>query len=193
MSVLTSIPTDGFLGTSHSGASGIGIASAAFPIGTKITVKQDAATGVNAGYCTFIYLQWDNGSAVTPAAKGFGLQLEGDTDKQTYDVSAGNEYGPGAVMLGVVTDAYFAFGQCGGVICNGNATALATTILDGNFTTDGAVALGGLNTTTTDKTIVGGITDASGWILSDTAVASTTTFTIDAVYLYLIDKFAPSL
>ena len=196
MSVLTSIPTDGFLGASHSGAAGIGVATAVFPIGSKVTVKQDAATGVTPGYCTFIYYQFDNGSGnIATSAKEYLQLFAANTEKLTSDVSDANTYGPGAIALGVITDTYYAFVQCGGPICNGNATALAVATLDGNFVTDTTVAAKGLNGWTGDTTIgavtlISGGTMGTGWILSDTADTSAT---IDAEFLYILDKFAASL
>ena len=102
--------------------------------------------------------------------------------------------GPGVICLTAVTTAYFGWYQCGGPICNGNATALATTVLDGNFVTDGSVAQAGLNYVQADVTIGGcattGANEAQGFIFSDTADTSNA---IDAEFLYIWDKFAASL
>jgi len=197
MSVLTSIPTDGFIGTSHSGLDGVGVATAVFPVGSKVTVKQDAADGVTPGYCTFIYYQFDNGSGnIATSAKEYLQLFLANSEKLTSDESDSNNFGPGAIALGIVADTKYAFFQCGGPICNGNAAALAVATLDGNFVTDGSVSAGTLchwnaDTTITSCVATSGANDqAKGWILADTADSSNA---IDAEFLMLVDKFPGSI
>ena len=191
MSVLTSIPEDGFLGTAHAGLAGIGVAAAVFPVGTKVVVKQDAATGVTPGFCTFIYYQFDNGSDNVATLSKAPVQLEhANTEYLCSDADEINLFSPGAICLGAVTTLYYAWFQCGGPICNGNATALAVATLDGNFVTGGNVAAGGLNYIDADVTLdacTAGTNGEYGFVLSDTADTSDQ---IDAEFLYILDKFA---
>ena len=200
MSVLTSIPTGGFIGESHSGAAGIGVAAAVFPVGTKVTVKQDAASGVTPGFCTFIYHQFDGNNIATAAKYPVQMHSWHTTDLSTFHLTADQSdailVGPGAVSLGVVTDAYYAFFQCGGPICNGNATALATTVLDGNFTTDGTCIDDGLMYMQADG-VWGGLANTGGVVSPAFGFAisgkADTTSNLDAEWIYLLDKFPASL
>lgn len=195
MSVITSIPTGTFVGSTHHN-----VASAVFPIGQKVTVKQDAATGVTAGYCTFIYMHFDNGSDdVAMVAKYPAQLLFGEMQSMTCDQDEAVLVGPGGICLSVLTDTYHGWFLCGGPICNGNALALSTSILDGNFTTGTSVIQNGLNYFSADGIIDGvPVTGAGipsegadgGWIFSDTG---DTTSNIDAEFLYIWDKFAASL
>ena len=102
MSAITSIPTGTFLGSTHHN-----VAAAVFPIGQKVTVKQDAATGVTAGHCTFIYYHHDNGSDnVAMAAKKPAQLLLAESQSLTCDKDESNRFSPGAICLSALTDAY---------------------------------------------------------------------------------------
>ncbi len=206
MSILTSIPTSTFLGSTHHN-----VASAAFPVGTKVSVKQDAATGVTAGMCTFIYMRYDRGGN-TPAVVGTAkdpVQLygndTGDFVSLTPDYSDAILYGPGAISIGggtdgatFPTDDYYLWFQCGGPICNGNAVALATSVLDGNFETDTNIVakdlvafvsdgIIGENTTGGTQEIPALLGDVYGFMVANSDDSSDD---IDAMHLYIIDKFA---
>ncbi len=189
MSVLTSIPTGTFVGSTHHN-----VAAAVFPIGQKVTVKQDAATGVTAGSCTFIYQHFNNGSdSVAMVVKAPAQLLHAEMQSLTCDKDESNLFGPGAICLTIMTTTRYGWFQCGGPICNGNSIALATTVLDGDFVTDGNVAQGGLNLVQADVTlgpVTAGTDGEYGFIWSDTADTSSA---IDAEFLYIWDKFAASL
>ncbi len=185
MSVLTSIPTGTFVGSAHHN-----VAAAVFPIGTKVEVKQDTATGVTPGFCTFIYMHHNNGSDnVTMVIKCPAQLLHGESSSVTCDQNESNLFSPGVICLTAVTDTYYGWYQCGGPVCNGNSTALATSVLDGDFVTGGNVVQGGLNYIDADVTLdacTAGTNGEYGFVFSDTANTSNA---IDAEFLYIWDKF----
>lgn len=155
------LPLGGILGAAHHN-----VATEKFPLGTKIGVYNTGVTAGQPGWATFIYLQGEYTGAPTPAAKQFVVQ---DSATLWYmvtndpDACLSNSTGLAAVMLSVMTDAYYGWYWCGGVCPEEQVAGLG-----GNFKTMNAVAIGamtvadladsdeiGLSVATTLKGIIG--------------------------------------
>jgi len=125
------VPEDGFMGTSHHN-----VATAVYPVGTKIQVycKGTAAQGTltgNAGYATFIYLKLEEMEATNTCLQknlvATESTLTGSVADNVYDVTneAATDMGaglvPAAVSLGTpsgtaaMTENYYGWYWCGGV------------------------------------------------------------------------------
>ena len=107
-------PPDGFTGASHHG-----VATAFYPVGTKIQVY-NLTTGL-AGYSTFIYLKLEAQGAHHTASTLAMHMVVLHSDAVPYDVTndAANELGttmgPIAIALSHFADDYYGWFWCGGV------------------------------------------------------------------------------
>ena len=147
------IPDDGFVGTSHHN-----VATAVYPIGTKIQVycPGSAVYGTksgNAGYSTFIYLKLEEMDGTNTCRKKHFVTTESTQTASvadnvydvTNDVATALGIGglmPAAVALGtasggVLTENYYGWYWCGGVCPVDYVDAL-----DGDYSTLGDVAIG---------------------------------------------------
>jgi hypothetical protein len=149
-------PEDGFTGARHHS-----VASAAYPIGTKIAVyqehDQDGYT-CEPGWCTFMYLQVGTQNAAGSAlgngefsasidAKSFVVpdsgtnwwQITNDPDSCVTDATgaAGKRGSLGAVALSAMTDAYYGWFQVGGPVAEAYVSGLG-----GAYRTNASVAEG---------------------------------------------------
>lgn len=188
MSVLTSIPTGGFLGATHHNYS----ATATFPAGTKVAVKQDAGEGVDsdsiAGYCVFVYMPYAvaAGSVACAAKSTVGLQDASSlwTSHVTADFSESNACSPIGIGLSAITTTYHGWFQAGGPTAIGlSSDVLVNTTLDGDFVTDGSVATG--FAWGGDATLVGAVDGT----MCGSAAAADTSNAIDAALLWWHDKW----
>ena len=195
MSVLTAIPSGGFTGSTHHNAS----ATATFPVGTKIRVKQDQATGQEAGYCTFVYVAFMDGAGTVTSAAKYPAQiaLTDGFGYVTCDESDANNYGPGLCCLDDMTDTYCGWGQCGGPACCGisatiweSETSNASPI-DGNFTTDGSVAAGSAMQFAADGGAWGVVTAGTDgeYAIAIASAADSTGSTLDSEFIWFLDKW----
>jgi len=134
-SLRSAIPTGGITGSTHHN-----VAAAKYGIGEKIDVYNESA-GVP-GWATFIYLGIGTQNAASLiAVKSFCIP-----DSATLYYLLTNDPDDciklptplGCVALSAMTDAYYGWFWCGGVVPE---EALST--LGGNFTTDGNVVAGG--------------------------------------------------
>ena len=165
-----SIPTGGFTGSSHHN-----VATAAYPVGTKIQVYDST----NKGYSTFIYLQFIQGTAGTLAAKD---PVAMDTSEQATSATGATWYkvcsdggealvlGPVAVAISTMTTAYYGWFWCGGVCPVDSVSGLG-----GNYVTDGSLTAGGA--------FVGADSTADGCIALSLAAATASSQSIVGVSL----------
>ena len=133
---MQTLPTDGFTGATHHN-----VASAIYPVGTKIEVINDGASGLP-GPSTFIYLKVESTGAPTSAAKQVWVI---DTNAALYTVTNDKDGElsvpalPSAVGLSLMTDSYYGWVWCGGV-----CPVQYVSGLGGNYATTSAVALGSM-------------------------------------------------
>jgi len=114
-----SVPEDGFTGTAHHN-----VATAAYPVGTKIQVYCDGGTVTgtttsNAGYAVFVYAKLETQDGTNILAAKHICVLE--KDAEPYDLcndsasDIGATLGPVAVGLSAMTNDYYGWFWCGGV------------------------------------------------------------------------------
>jgi hypothetical protein len=136
------LPADGFTGTAHHN-----VAAAAYPIGTKIQVR-NATLGI-AGLSTFIYLNLAAQDANVLAARHIVALHSGATPYVVTNDAANDlasQIGPIAIGLGAMTTGRYGWFWCGGVCPE-----------------DFVPALGGLYATLNPGTVaIGQITRADG-------------------------------
>jgi hypothetical protein len=109
-------PADGFLGATHHN-----VAAAAYPVGTKIAVR-NVTTGLE-GWSTFIYLLLSNqdGTNILKARHLVALSTAAKPYSVTNEIATvlGNQLGPIAIGLGLMgtgaTPAVYGWFWCGGV------------------------------------------------------------------------------
>ena len=139
------IPTGGFLGSTHHN-----VATAIYPVGTKIQVFNTGAVG-QPGPAVFVYLKYEATGAPTAAAKQVVVP---DSATLWYvvtndpDGTVALPTAQAAFMLSVMTDAYYGWFWCGGVapldttFWGGSASPLvgnvvtADSLIAGHFTVE---------------------------------------------------------
>ena len=148
-----SVPTGGFTGATHHG-----VATAAYPVGTKIQVYNTGTTG-RAGWATFIYLKLEMEDATTTVEAKSLLAQHTDAIDGTagsfYDVT--NEVasilttgvGPVAYCLNDWTVDTFGWAWCGGVAPTEFVAAITGTVNTLGTVAVGPVGWGNLATSTT--------------------------------------------
>lgn len=133
--IRSEVPYGGFTGATHHN-----VAAAKYKIGEKVTVYNESL-GVP-GYSTFIYLQVGTQNAASvlavksycvPDSATLWYQLTNDPDSCIKLPTP-----LGCVALGAMTDAYYGWFWCAGVVPEEFVSTMG-----GNFTTDGNVAAGG--------------------------------------------------
>ena len=151
-SVVGELPTDGIANTTDNN-----VAAATRRYGEKVTVY-NATAGV-AGYATFVYLQMGTQDATAAAVKSacvndsasLWYQLTNDMDS-CIAISGGLM----AYAIGTVTDAYWGFFWCAGVVPEDFVSTIG-----GNFVTDGTLTPGGFCAATATTVVGIGVLDAA--------------------------------
>lgn len=126
-----SLPEDGFTGASHHNV----VAASKYKVGTKIQVYNETL-GIP-GFSTLIYLQFEG--TATAAKEGCALDVNTSMTLVT-NIRTGDLVGTGlptCFTISAMTDAYFGWFYCGGVVPEDFVAALG-----GNFATAGSVAVG---------------------------------------------------
>jgi len=131
-------PDDGFTGSDHHN-----VATEVYPLGTVIAYYNDGTAGV-AGWSEFVYCQMEGTSAPTCAVKQICVQdaagapfvVTNDPDSALVTTALLGQLAA-CVALSAMTDAYYGWFYCGGVVPEGAVSGLG-----GNFATVNNVAAG---------------------------------------------------
>jgi len=126
---------DGITGASHHN-----VATAAFPVGTKVQLRNDNAVAGQPGLATLVYLKYEGTDAPTAAAKQVCVPdsatlyyvVTNDPDnliKLPTDLAC--------IMISAMTDAYYGWFWCGGICPESHVSDLG-----GNYATEGNVEPG---------------------------------------------------
>ena len=130
------VPLGGFTGATHHN-----VATAAYPVGTKIQVYNTGVTAGIAGFATFIYLQIDITGTPTVAVKQVVVPDSATTWYTVTNDPDANINIPGglaAIALGAMaSDAYYGWFWCGGVCPEEFVSTLG-----GNYAGDGGAPAG---------------------------------------------------
>lgn len=130
------LPVGGFAGATHHN-----VETAAYPVGFKLCVYNHSASAGVDGFATFIYLQIEQTGSPTSAAKQVcTVHTAGNwslVDNDSDDVLQVTGSGLVAVLLSLMTDAYYGWFWCGGVCPEEYVSGLG-----GTYETDNTVAIG---------------------------------------------------